>query len=58
MRAPSTCQNSGDATSAINYPGPCGFAAGSVRGFRYGLPFEVLAALWSYNDGIPVTDFE
>jgi hypothetical protein len=38
--------------------GPCSFADGSVRGIRYGLPFEVLGALWSYNDGIVVTDIE
>jgi prepilin-type N-terminal cleavage/methylation domain-containing protein len=37
---------------------PCGFADGSVRGIRYGLPFWMLGALWSYNDGILVTDFE
>jgi prepilin-type N-terminal cleavage/methylation domain-containing protein len=37
---------------------PCAFADGSVRVIRYGLPFKTLAALWSYNDGVLVSDID
>jgi prepilin-type N-terminal cleavage/methylation domain-containing protein len=37
---------------------PCGFADGSVRVLKYGLPFRTLAALWSFNDGILVTNID
>ena len=37
---------------------PCAFADGSVRVLRYGLPFKTLAALWSYNDGILVSNID
>jgi prepilin-type N-terminal cleavage/methylation domain-containing protein/prepilin-type processing-associated H-X9-DG protein len=42
------------------HPGgsPCGFADGSVRTLKYGLPFKTLAALWSFNDGIIVTGID
>jgi len=36
------------------HPGgsPCAFVDGSVRTIRYGVPFKIVAALWSWNDGI------
>jgi prepilin-type N-terminal cleavage/methylation domain-containing protein len=37
---------------------PCGFADGSVRVLKYGLPFKALSALWSFNDGVLVANID